>query len=92
VTDAPRFAVRLVPRAAADRIDGVRDGALVIRVAAPPVDGAANAALRRLLSGVLGVRLDAVEIVSGATARRKVVRVTGVAAADLVARWPGLGV
>jgi uncharacterized protein (TIGR00251 family) len=87
-----RFAVHLVPRAAATGIEGTRDGALRIRVTAPPVDGAANEALRRLLAGELGVARSAVEIVAGATGRRKVVAVDGIGADEVRGRWPGLAV
>jgi len=61
-----------------------------VRVRAAPVDGAANAALRRLLAATCDVPLDAVTLVSGAAGRRKWVRVDGRAAADLRRRWPGL--
>jgi uncharacterized protein YggU (UPF0235/DUF167 family) len=75
-----------------DRIDGVVDGVLRVRVAAAPVDGAANAALVRLLASALGIPASAVTIASGATARRKVIDVDGVAIAALRSRWPGLDV
>jgi uncharacterized protein (TIGR00251 family) len=87
-----RLAVRLVPRGGVDRIEGVdEDGALRVRVAAPPVDGAANAALCRLLASELGVGRGDVRIVSGQTGRRKVVEVE-VEPAALTARWDGLKV
>ena len=87
-----RLAVRLTPRGGADRIDGVgEDGVLRARVAAPPVDGAANAALCRLLAAELGLPAHAVRIVAGATARRKTVEIDGDPGA-LGARWPGLAV
>ena len=60
---------------------GVRDGALVVRLAAPPVDGAANTALTEFLSEALGVPRRAVSIVSGERGRRKRVAVAGVTAA-----------
>jgi len=86
-----RFAVRLTPRGGADRVDAVIDGALRVRVAAPAVEGAANEALVRLLARELGVGRSAVRILSGASARRKLVAVRGVPAAIVLARWPGLG-
>ncbi len=68
------------------------DGLLRVRVAAPPVDSAANDALCRLLAGELDVARGAIRIVTGATARRKVVAVTGVEATAIRSRWPGLAV
>ena len=87
-----RFAVRLTPRGGRDRIDGVADGALLVRVAAPPVDDAANAALVRLLAHELGVAGSDVTIEAGRTARRKVVQVAGLEPGVLADRWPGLAV
>jgi hypothetical protein len=88
-----RFPVRLTPRGGADRIDGVDDeGVLRARVAAPAVDGAANDALVRLVTRELDVPRTSVRIVTGATSRRKLVAVVGVAPETLVARWPGLRV
>ena len=87
-----RFAVRLTPRAGRDAVDGVVDGILRVRVAAPPVDGAANDALLRLLASELDVPRRAVRLVSGETARHKVVAVDDVPSEAIVARWPGLRV
>jgi uncharacterized protein YggU (UPF0235/DUF167 family) len=86
-----RFAVRLTPRGGQDRVDGVNDnGALVVRVAAAPVGGAANASLLKLLADELGVARGAVRLIAGAGGRQKLVAVDGVTAADVLARWPGL--
>ncbi len=86
-----RFTVRLTPRGGADRVDGVgTDGLLRVRVAAPPVDEAANRALIRLLADELGVAAGRVSIVSGASARRKTVVVESVGREAILARWPGL--
>jgi uncharacterized protein YggU (UPF0235/DUF167 family) len=86
-----RLVVRLLPRGGADRVDGVgEDGGLRVRVAAPPVEGAANEALCRLLAAELGVHRAAVRVVAGTTSRRKLVEVD-VDPAALVARWPGIG-
>ena len=87
-----RFRVRLVPRAGRSSVDGVVDGALRVRVTAPPVDGAANEALVRLLATELALPRSAVRIVAGAGARSKVVALDGVDRATLLARWPDLGV
>ncbi len=87
-----RLAVRLTPRGGVDRVDGVVGGVLRARVAAPPAEGQANAALCRLLAAELGVARGAVRIVGGKTARRKVVEVDGLLPADLLARWPDLTV
>jgi len=68
----------------------VTDGTLRVRVSAPPVDGAANQALVRLLADQLGVARRDVRIVAGEGSRSKVVAVDGVAPERLVDRWPGL--
>lgn len=87
-----RFAVRLTPRAAVDRVEGVIDGVLRARVGAPAVEGAANNALIRLIAEELGVPRSDVRIVAGATSRQKLVVVDGGDAEAIVARWPGLRV
>ena len=84
--------MRLTPRGGADRIEGVVDGALKARVAAPPVDGAANEALLRLLAEALDVPRSRVCLAAGATNRRKVIEVVGLEPAALRGRWPGLDV
>lgn len=87
-----RFRVRLLPRADRSSVDGVVEGVLRVRVTAPPVDGAANDALVRLLAAELRIRRGAIRVVGGMTSRNKVVAIEGVAIATLLARWPGLGV
>lgn len=72
-----RLTVRLTPRASRDEVAGEREGTLLVRVTAPPVDGAANEALVRLLAKVLRVPRGDVLIVSGATSRTKVVEIAG---------------
>ena len=85
-----RFAVRLTPRGGRDAVDGVgEDGVLRVRVAAPPVEGAANEALCRLLARALAVAPGDVRVVRGASGRRKVVEAE-VDQARLCAAWPGL--
>ena len=69
--------VRLTPRASRDEVSGIRDGVLVCKVTAPPVEGKANQALRKLLASELGVAKGKVEIVRGERGRDKLVRVSG---------------
>jgi uncharacterized protein (TIGR00251 family) len=71
------FAVRVIPRASRNEIAGVQGGALKVRLTAPPVEGAANAALIEFLASRLGVRKRAVSIVGGQASRSKKVRVEG---------------
>jgi uncharacterized protein YggU (UPF0235/DUF167 family) len=85
-----RFSVRLTPRGGADRVDGVADGVLRARVAAPAVDGAANQALVRLLADELDVPRRDIRLVAGAAGRIKLIAVDGVLVEHLLARWPGL--
>jgi uncharacterized protein len=73
-----RFPVRVQPRASRSEIVGLHGEALKVRLAAPPVDGAANAALVELLADALGVSRYAVRIVAGEASRGKVVEVDGV--------------
>jgi hypothetical protein len=61
-------------------------------VTAPPVDGAANDALIRMIAGELGVSKSRVRLVAGAANRSKVLEIEGVAPDALRARWPGLDV
>lgn len=75
--------VRLTPRARTNEIAGERNGVLLVRVTAPPLDGRANAALCRLVAKRAGVGVRSVSVVRGATSRDKVVRVDGVSAAEL---------
>ena len=77
------FKVRVVPRASRSEIVGEHNGALRIRIAAPPVDGAANEDLMRTLARALRIRLNAVEITSGQASKTKQVRVTGATPHDL---------
>jgi hypothetical protein len=83
--------VRVKPRASREEILGAREGALVVRLTAPPVDGAANHALCRLLGKRLGVPPSAVVIAAGSTGRSKLVVVNGLTAQEARARLEGEG-
>jgi uncharacterized protein (TIGR00251 family) len=68
----------VTPGARRHELAGVADGRLRVRLAAPPVEGRANAALVRYLAEVLGIRRDDVTVVAGGRSRRKLVRLSGV--------------
>jgi uncharacterized protein len=77
------LSVKIQPRASKNGIVRREGGGLKIRLTAPPVDGAANEALIKFLSGELGVARSRVEIVSGQTSRDKVIRVEGLSSEDV---------
>ncbi|HUL60425.1 MAG TPA: DUF167 family protein [Anaeromyxobacteraceae bacterium] len=77
------------PRASRTRAAGEHGGRLKVQLAAPPVDGEANAALAAFLADALGVRKADVAIVRGETGRRKTVRIAGATAAAAVAALGG---
>lgn len=77
------------PRASRTRVVGEHDGRLKLQLAAPPVDGEANAALIDFLAGALGVRKGDVVVARGETGRRKTVRVVGASAARALAALRG---
>jgi uncharacterized protein len=82
--------VRVQPRAPRSEIVGWRaDGTLSVRVAAPPVEGRANAALAALLAGALDVRPSAVSVEHGAHGRDKLVRIAGLTPAQVRQRIGG---
>ncbi len=69
------FSVRATPRAGANEVAGARDGALLVRVTAAPAEGAANAAIVKLLARVLAVPPSEVRIERGSSSRTKLVTV-----------------
>ncbi len=87
--DGLTLRVRVQPRASRDALCGERNGALLVRLTAPPVEGRANEALVRLLGKALGVPPSAVQVVKGGSGRDKVVAVAGIAAATALARLRG---
>ena len=78
-----RIAVRLRPRGHRDQLMGMRDGVLLARVTAPPVEGRANEALRQMIAKRIGIAPSKVSVVQGKRSRNKVVRVEGVSATAL---------
>jgi uncharacterized protein len=76
-----QIAVRLQARARRDELVGIRDGVLLARVSAPPVDGRANRALCRLIARRAGVAASRVTILRGERSRDKLIAIQGVKAA-----------
>ena len=78
------FKVRVVPRASRSEIVGEHDGALRVRIAAAPVEGAANEELVKFLARALKVPRNAVVVIGGQTSRLKSIAVSGIAADTLL--------
>ena len=77
------FTIRVVPRASKSEIVGEVEGNVKVRISSPPVEGAANEEVVRLLAKAVGVAKSNVAIVSGQTSKTKRIRITGVTAARL---------
>jgi uncharacterized protein len=84
--DGVTLKVRVKPRSSRDGLAGVQGGAVVLRVAAPPVEGSANAAVIRLLASLLDRPPSAITLLHGAKGRDKTVHVSGVDVATARAR------
>jgi uncharacterized protein (TIGR00251 family) len=84
VTSA-RISVYVQPRASKTEVAGMYGDSLKIRVAAPPVDNAANAALIEFIAAKLGIAKRSIRIVAGASGRRKVVEIDDVTLAAVTA-------
>ena len=78
--------VRVTPRASRDELTGWRAGILQVRLRAPPVDGKANEALRRLIADRLNITHTQIEIVSGASARTKRLQIEGLGSEEVAHR------
>jgi uncharacterized protein (TIGR00251 family) len=82
---AVSFAVRVIPRSARSEVVGEQNGTLKIKLKSPPVDGAANEELIRLLAKFLGIPRGEINIVSGHTSKNKRIRITGLTPAEIAA-------
>jgi uncharacterized protein len=81
-SDGVSLAVKVIPRAGVTKIAGTREGRLLIRLAAAPVDGAANDALIAFLSEILKVSPRSIRVIPGAQSRHKLVAIAGMTAAQ----------
>lgn len=77
------FTIRVVPRASKSEIVGEMDGNLRVRISAPPVDGAANEEVVKLLAKAFGVAKTNVSILLGQTSRTKRIRIDGATSRQL---------
>jgi uncharacterized protein (TIGR00251 family) len=80
-----RFTVHVQPRASRTEVAGLHDGCVKVRLAAPPVDGEANAELVRFVADKLGVPKARVHLLSGQTSRRKTLTIDGMDAPAAIA-------
>jgi uncharacterized protein len=85
ISSGADVAMRVVPRAGRSAFAGLRDGTILVRLAAAPVDGAANEELIALIARTLRVPKRDVIIVAGERARTKRIRVAGMSAAQVLA-------
>jgi uncharacterized protein len=76
-----RATVYVQPRASRTELAGLHDGCVKIRLAAPPVEGAANAELIEFVARLLKIARSRVRVVTGTSSRRKVIEIDGVSAA-----------
>lgn len=83
MTQSARISVYVQPRASKTVVAGMHDGCVKIKLAAPPVDGAANTALIEFVADQLGIAKSRVRITAGLTSRKKVVEADGVTAEQL---------
>ena len=81
---AVTFKARVQPRAPRSEIAGEHNGAIKLRLAAPPVDGKANQECRSFLARLLKVSATSVEIISGSTSRDKVIRIHNISARRVI--------
>ncbi|MFI5111215.1 MAG: DUF167 domain-containing protein [Terriglobales bacterium] len=89
ISDTPSgatFSVRLHPRAKKNAITGMLGDALKISLTAPPLEGRANHACIEFLADVLKLPRSSITIAAGQTSRNKLIRISGVSAADVEAR------
>lgn len=78
--------LHVTPRGSRNEITGWRGDVLCVKITAPPVEGAANAAVLKFVVDTLGVRKSQVELVSGEKSREKTLRVAGLSEAELRAK------
>jgi hypothetical protein len=81
--------LHVLPRAKRSEIAGLHNGALKLKITAPPVDDAANRAIIEFFADLLGVSKSSLKILAGNKSREKVLQIKGISLADFIARIPG---
>ncbi len=76
--------IKVIPRSSQNKVIGVENGLLKLKLTAPPVEGAANDGVVNLLSNWLGKPKNTVELVKGQQSRNKLVKLTGIRAEDVL--------
>lgn len=80
--------LHVTPRGSRNEVIGWREGVLYVKITAPPVEGAANAAIVKFIADTLKVRKSQVELVSGDKSREKTLRISGLTDSEILARIP----
>ena len=86
--DGVMFWIRVKPRSGKDEIIDIKEGALCVRVTAPPVEGAANEACRKLLSKILGISKTSITIQKGETSPKKLIHCLNITPREIRAKIP----
>lgn len=86
MADEALLHVRVTPRARRNALGGMKEGVLAVRLAAPPVEGAANKALIAFLAEAFGVSKSAIRVESGERSRHKRVRISGLTIDEVAQR------
>ncbi|HEX4999061.1 MAG TPA: DUF167 domain-containing protein [Terriglobia bacterium] len=81
-----KLKVRVIPNARKAEFGGYRDGSLVLRINAPAIDGKANRAALAFLAEQIGVKPNAISLISGEKSRHKIFEIVGLEASDVERR------
>jgi uncharacterized protein len=84
--DSVTIAIRVKPRASSARVEGERAGRLLVSVTAPPLEGRANDAVRKVLAKTLGIAPSRVTVAAGERSRDKLLRIEGLQRDEVAAR------
>ncbi|NTW05396.1 MAG: YggU family protein [Peptococcaceae bacterium] len=84
--DGVTIRVRIQPRASKNQFAGILDGAVKVRLSAPPVDGEANDACIKFFSSFFKVSAGSVKILSGFTGKNKIIKISGLSTEDVLSR------